>query len=360
MIVAFSGGKDSGITLELAIQAAKMTGNLPVECVFRDDEILYPGTEEYVTRTYHRPEVKMHWVVNRQAEPNIFNRKMPYWWAFDWEMAPEDWVREPPAFAEYDMENINLYYMINPTKYPAPSLKKLVAVVGIRTLESRNRLFAIQSSKGARSYASDDKRLMMLYPIYDWTDGDIWKAYKDFKWDYNSAYDVMAKMGIPPGKQRLSQIAMSTIGLTNLKLAAKAWPRWFDRVCDRLPGIRQVVYYGSRALLPERRETETWKDCYQRTCIDSSPDWIVARSIKVRDFYTATHQNHAHEDLPEVTPCNVCKVSWKSLTHAMFSGDPFHISINWLPDVEPSEFRKSETRKWPKTHKLTKADISWK
>lgn len=37
VVVSFSGGKDSGVCLELCIIAAKETGNLPVETVIQDD-----------------------------------------------------------------------------------------------------------------------------------------------------------------------------------------------------------------------------------------------------------------------------------------------------------------------------------
>lgn len=46
VVVSFSGGKDSGICLEMALIAAANTGRLPVEVVMRDDEVMVPGTFE--------------------------------------------------------------------------------------------------------------------------------------------------------------------------------------------------------------------------------------------------------------------------------------------------------------------------
>lgn len=351
LVVSFSGGKDSGVLLEMAILAARSAGKLPVEVMFRDDEILYPGTAEYVERTAQRPEVNMHWIVNRQAAPNIYNREMPFYWCFDPLLQPEQWVRIFPDYAEEDLENINLYYLVNPQKYPNPPGKFTVAVVGIRTTESRNRLFAIQSSKGSRSYAPDNPNLFNLYPIYDWTEGDVWKAVKDNKWDYNEAYSVLAKMGVTVSRQRLSQIAMTAIGVDNLAIASRAWPKWFDKVCTRLPGIRQVVYYGDRVLRPIRHTTETWEECFYRTCVNNAPKWISDRSTQCAARMLASHAAHSQEPFPEVQPCKACKQSWKTLANALYSGDPFHIEIPWLLDVEPKMFRASETRSWPKTHK---------
>jgi predicted phosphoadenosine phosphosulfate sulfurtransferase len=83
LIVAFSAGKDSTIVLELMLEAARLTGTLPLEVWMRDEEIMFPGTYEYAERIAQRPEIKFHWLVAGEAEVNIFNRQNPYWWVFD-------------------------------------------------------------------------------------------------------------------------------------------------------------------------------------------------------------------------------------------------------------------------------------
>lgn len=352
VIVSFSGGKDSGVTVELAIMAAKAAGRLPVEVIMRDDEILYPGTFEYAERVYNRPEVKMHWVSARQAQANVFNRQIPYFWVFDKWIPQEQWVRQPPPFIEWDEEGaVSMYYMVNPTKYPAERGKKLVSVVGIRTTESQQRLFAILSSRGARSYAPKDKRMFNLYPIYDWDVGDIWKAVKDNHWDYNEAYDVLGKMGVPASKQRISLVAMSAFGIDTLRIASRAWPRWFDKVSERLKGIRQVIYYGEKVLMPVKRQEETWEECFNRTCLgNNTPSWIKERAAYVQDRLLTKHASHSEKPFPEIAPCRQCGSNWKHMTLAMFTGDPFSLKFTWLPYLEPNFFRPEDTRIWPKNH----------
>ena len=44
VIVSFSGGKDSGICLEICRIAATIANRLPVEVAMRDEEIMLPGT----------------------------------------------------------------------------------------------------------------------------------------------------------------------------------------------------------------------------------------------------------------------------------------------------------------------------
>src|SRR5690348_104758 len=72
VVFSFSGGKDSGVCVELGIQAARRTGRLPIEVIMRDEEILFPGTFEYAERLANRPEVQFHWVVAHQPIINVF------------------------------------------------------------------------------------------------------------------------------------------------------------------------------------------------------------------------------------------------------------------------------------------------
>ena len=95
IVVSLSGGKDSGVCLEICIIAATLTGRLPVEACYRDEEIAYPGTIEYLLRQAERPEVDLTWVVAGQPIPNAFDRESPYWWVFDPLVSPDDWVRKP-------------------------------------------------------------------------------------------------------------------------------------------------------------------------------------------------------------------------------------------------------------------------
>jgi predicted phosphoadenosine phosphosulfate sulfurtransferase len=99
-------------------------------------------------------------------------------------------------------------------------------------------------------------------PIYDWTDGDVWLAHKRFGWDYNRAYDVLNRMGVPRKRLRIAPPTMIAYGFSTLKIAAAAWPKWFDRVCARLPGVRTAAMFGLRAVQPYRKYKETWQECF--------------------------------------------------------------------------------------------------
>lgn len=178
----------------------------------------------------------------------------------------------------------------------------------------------------------------------------MWKAISDNKWDYNSAYDVMLKMGMSRKSQRIAPPTMAFFAMDSLQIAAKAWPKWFDRVAKRLDGIRSVVNFGMRAVSPMRRQNETWQDAYQRECIDNAPKWIADRAIQARAHQLTMHSKHSTRPFPEVDPCPICNAtgcgSWHGLANVLYTGDPYTLKATMLPYIQPYVFRASDTRLW--------------
>ncbi|MBX3045127.1 MAG: hypothetical protein KIT33_15185 [Candidatus Kapabacteria bacterium] len=343
VIVSFSAGKDSGICLELAILAAQMTNNLPVEVVMRDEEIMFPGTFEYAERVAQRPEVKFYWFYANQPIVNIFNRKSPYFWVFDPLLPPDKWVRTPPEFAIKIPEQ-NIQGIVSEERFPPAEGKKLITILGLRTDESMLRKMGLMSSKSFVTKRKTDWGAYYARPIYDWTDRDVWKAIYDNKWDYNSAYDTMHRLGVSRLHLRIAPPTLAAAGVNSLGLAARAWPQWFDKVCQRLPGVRTAANFGRRSIEPIRKLGESWKECYQRTCIDEAPEWIAQRAKKIADKILTLHSKHSTEEFPEVAKCPKCKMtgSWKALAKIMYMGEPFCMKVgsDMIPYVEPEFFRE--------------------
>lgn len=340
VVISFSGGKDSGICVEICAIAAGLTGRLPIDVVMRDEEIMFPGTFEYCERMANRPEINFHWIYACQPVINVYNRALPYWWVFDPLVDPDIWVRRPPERA-YKIPYYNIEAMCTPDHFPVDEGKDLYSVVGLRVSESRSRLMGLMSA-GSYILKRDRFGVFGVRPVYDWADGDVWKAIRDNHWDYNEAYDVMARMGLSRTELRMAPPTMNHHGAKSLQLAAKAWPGWFERVCNRLDGVRLAAKYGRRAIIPVRRLNETWEACFYRTCIDDAPGWIAERARYYLDMKLRWHKRHSTDPFPEVDNCLQCDGktrNWKSLTFALYNGDPFAIHIDKLPYVEPEYFR---------------------
>jgi predicted phosphoadenosine phosphosulfate sulfurtransferase len=344
VVVSISGGKDSGVCLELAVMAAELTGNLPVDACTRDEEIAYPGTYEYLERVHERDDVNLVWLVANQPIPNAFDREAPYWWVFDPLLDPDDWVRQPPPYAIHTPE-LNIEAMVTKALFPVADGQELRSVLGLRVQESPGRLLGVHSSNGMTTEAFKPTGVRSVRPIYDWTDSDIWLAHKTYGWDYNSAYDVMHRHGVPKAKLRLGPPTMNAAGGESLRqVGSIAWPDWWNRVCRRLPSVRTYAKYGAAAVQPQRRLGETWQQAFHRLCIDTAPGWIRDRAIVQRDKTLSSHNHHdASHPFPDVDPgCRSCfgvLGSWQALTRALYLGDPFSNTCRNLPYMEPDFFR---------------------
>ena len=366
IIVSFSAGKDSGCVLETALIAAQMTGYGPIDVVMRDEEILFPGSYEYADRIAQRHgELRFHHFIAKQPIINCFNRPSPYWWVFDDQVAPESWVRLPPHWDEAGRPELvdglsykpstwaegsrvevipekHIEAMVTPERFPCAPGKFIVDIIGLRVSESRGRLFGIYSSKGHLTKPRPNG-VRKSRPIYDWTDSDVWRAILVNRWDYNDAYNVLHRMGAPRHDLRIAPPTMNAAGTRVLSKAAAAWPRWFDRVQTRCPGVKTAAQFGIRAVTPRRKMDETWEECFKRECIDDAPDWIAERAAVVMRKVLKAHARHSTAGLPEVNACWQCAGdvgSWKNMSTYLYLGDPFAIKTgSMLKAVEPEFFR---------------------
>lgn len=343
VIVSFSGGKDSTCAMEVTLAAAAKCGKLPVDVVMRDEEVGWPGHYEYVERVAQRPEVNLRWVVARQAHSLIYDRECPFWWAFDDRLEPDQWVRKYPPYAK-EIQDITIAAINSPKIYPSPEGKHLVNVIGIRAAESRMRRFGVFSMGGHLTGVK--KGVQGCWPVYDWTDKDVWRAIKEFGWDYAGGkglgYDGLVSVGVKGGNLRMGAM-INRYGIMSIKPVIRLWPEWYAKMCERFPPLPTVLRIGSSAYQPQRRKGETWKQCYFRECVEEAPKWIAERSLKVAEVAERAHDKHAAYPIDDETDCKKCgpgRQSWWALAFGMWGGDPYsENTASCLPYVEPEFFR---------------------
>jgi predicted phosphoadenosine phosphosulfate sulfurtransferase len=216
--VSFSGGKDSGVLLNLAIEAARRAGKLPLTVLTIDMEAQYAHTISHVERMLSRPEVRPYWVCLPIHLRNAVSQFQPHWICWD-EEKRDAWVRQLP-----DHPGV----ISDPTYFPffrkgmefeefVPAFgewfaggEKTACLVAIRSDESLNRFRTISSrAKGTYQnlpWSTDvGEGVYNFYPIYDWRTEDIWTANGRMGWDYNRIYDLMHLAGLSLHQMRLCQ-----------------------------------------------------------------------------------------------------------------------------------------------------------
>ena len=83
VFVSFSGGKDSGVVVQLALDIAREKGRLPLDVLHIDLEAWYAHTDAFVTRIMTRPDVRPHWICLPIHLRNSVSQIQPHWlcWA---------------------------------------------------------------------------------------------------------------------------------------------------------------------------------------------------------------------------------------------------------------------------------------
>ena len=245
VVVSFSGGKDSTVTLEMALMVAKKEGKLPLTVMMLDQEAEWQAVVDYVKRVMYRNEVNPHWL---QVPIKLFNATtMGYPWLNCWDINEEHMREKDPISIKENTYGTDRFYNMFP-KYLAKHYKgKSVALLGgVRAEESPNRRAGLTNGATYKdiTYGKvyDAKQgHYVFYPLYDWSYTDIWKAIHDHGWDYCKIYDDFYRYGIAPYKMRVSNLHHETAVDQLFYLHELESDTW-NALTKRLKGINQAKH----------------------------------------------------------------------------------------------------------------------
>lgn len=273
--VSFSGGKDSGVVLNLCIDEARKR-NRKIGALFIDLEAFYEKTIEYVERIFKDNEdvLTPYWVCLPMESPNSLSYLEPTWIWWDKEKEPI-WVRNMPKnkwVINEDNNPINFYKKNMPFEEFIKHFggwygngQKTATLVGIRTDESLNRFRAIAGNKQTydnKNFSTKvSEGVYNFYPIYDWSVEDIWIYNGKFEKDYNKLYDMFYKAGVSIHKMRVDE-PFGNEAKAGLSLFRVIEPNTWAKVVNRVSGANfGNIYSGNKIMSANYKlpKNHTWK-----------------------------------------------------------------------------------------------------
>jgi predicted phosphoadenosine phosphosulfate sulfurtransferase len=288
--LSFSGGKDSSVMLNLALQVAHELGKTPVCALFIDLEGQYRKTIEHVEEMFAREDVCGYWICLPLNLRNAVSVYQPFWTC--WDPAVEDrWVRPLPE-SEYVVSDQDFFpffrfgmefeeFVVDFADWFARG-EPTACGVAIRTDESLNRFRTVKREDkvtwGGRKWTTGvGDSVFNFYPIYDWRTEDIWTAVGKFDWAYNRIYDFAYMTGKSIHEMRICQ-PYGDDQRRGLDMFRKLEPETWVRVVDRVSGANYGNIYCASLLLGHRKvvkpEGTSWKG-YVEFLLETLPRYVA-------------------------------------------------------------------------------------
>lgn len=288
--VAFSGGKDSGVLLNMVIEYATQHQRLDAVHVYHlDYEAQYTATTEYVDAVFADlpdPVHKYRCCVPVKC-PTCTSMYQQYWqpWAPDKQAL---WVRDLPPHAitsDHFDEDVSLMSDYQFNEYFSQWLQRttgaqqMAVLIGTRTDESLDRWRQIHSDHRTFMYQdvrwtkTIDENIHNAYPIYDWRTSDIWVANATLGWSYNKLYDLFHLAGVPLENMRVAS-PFHDAAKASLKLYRVLDPDVWSRMVSRVNGVNFTSIYGGSNAMGWKQITKpahfTWQQ-YMNFLLDTLP-----------------------------------------------------------------------------------------
>lgn len=306
IFVSFSGGKDSGLLLELVLAFQKRFYPKRKIGVFHQDfEAQYNYTTKYVEETFERlkDEAELYWVCLPMATRTALSNYEMYW--YPWDDKKENlWVRprpnkeyvitlenNPMTTYRYKMHQEDLakqfcrWYKI--THNDAPT----ICLLGIRAEESLQRYNGFLNKK--RGYkrncwiTQQFKNVWCGSPLYDWGTQDVWHAIAEGGYSYNQLYDILYQAGVKPSQMRVAS-PFNDYAKDSLNLYRIIEPDTWIKLLGRVKGVNFGSIYGRTKALGYRNitlpEGHTWKS-YTKFLLATLPTRV--RNSYVKKFKTS-------------------------------------------------------------------------
>jgi predicted phosphoadenosine phosphosulfate sulfurtransferase len=363
--VSFSGGKDSGVLLNLCIDYIRNNNLKRKIGVFHlDYEAQYKMTTEYVDDVLlqNADIIEVYRCCIPFKVTTCTSMSESYW--RPWETRKKDiWVRPLPEVCHqhYDFkfyndkiwdyefqEKFSLWY------HQKNNAKRTACLVGIRTQESLNRWRAIHSDRNYKNFEGKIWTKEMCpnvynaYPIYDWLTTDIWTANGKFAWSYNKLYDLMYKAGVGIEQQRVASPFLST-AQDSLKLYRVIEPDTWGKLISRVNGVNFTGIYGGTTAMGWQSiklpKNHTWESYMNFLLSTLSPEIRNSYLEKLNTSMKFWKEKGGVLSKEVIAKLKEYGVNIEVGNKTNYDTDKLPVRMNYLDDIDISEFKEIPTFK---------------
>ncbi len=237
--VAFSGGKDSLVCINLVEEVYRDLGKKEkVNVLFRDEELIPEDVIEFVQSIYKSGRFNFkYFAYPTVSEKYILGKKESY---IQWDPNRKH-IRPMPNFAITDKTKAISQYMQDDLIAESFGFRgRTCFITGIRSAESLTRFAAIVAKRNKPYIAgTKSKHVFLGRPIYDWSEKDIFRYMYERKIQYCEIYDnqVFNRQAL---RVATPLIADSSKRIGQLKTL---YPKFYNQLVDLFPEVEVQARY---------------------------------------------------------------------------------------------------------------------
>jgi len=243
--VSLSGGKDSICMADVIYKLIQRKEIDPAQltCVFIDEEAIYDcsiDAMKFWRKRFLMAGAKFDWYCLPLKQVSCFNQLTNDESWITWEPGKESvWVRQPPSFSIRSSPYLTCVGSMNYQTFLPKVTKDGIMLTGVRAAESLQRLQYMSTlNLGMKGITKSNT----IYPIYDWTDNDVWMYIRDNHLDIPEAYLWIYQAGENRHSLRISNF-FGADSLRGLKHVAETDPELWARIEKREPNAYLTLLY---------------------------------------------------------------------------------------------------------------------